>query len=433
MEFRLPALAEGIETAKVVRICAGSGTVVQPGQALLEVETDKVAMEVESPVAGRVQEVRAREGEEVHVGAVIMLIDEAADAVTAAPAAREERESERVREGVSGLKSDGPNAGPHSLTPSLPHSLTPSLPHSLTPAVPAGPATRRLARELGVDLARVTGSARGGRVTPEDVKAFVRSLNGRSAPEAAFSAAEAPPLPDFAQWGEIERRPVPGIRRKIAENLSLAWRLCPQVTQYDQADVTDLEAGRKRFAESQAAGAPKVTMTALAIKAVVSALKAFPQFNSSLDAAADEWIFKKYYHLGVAVDTEHGLLVPVLRDADQKSVLDLAQELTDVAERARGRKLGVEDLRGGTFTITNLGGIGGTGFSPIVNYPEVAILGIARSQWQSVVRDGKPEIRLMLPLCLSYDHRVIDGADGARFTAYVARALSDPVRLLMET
>jgi pyruvate dehydrogenase E2 component (dihydrolipoamide acetyltransferase) len=288
-----------------------------------------------------------------------------------------------------------------------------------------------------VDLHLVPGSARGGRVTPEDVKAFVRSQAGRAAAPAirsmeAWSPKTLPPLPDFARWGKIERRPIPGIRRKIAENLSLAWRLCPQVTQYDHADVTELEAGRQRFMESLPPGSPKVTMTVLAIKAVVAALKAYPQFNSSLDAAADEWIFKQYYHIGVAVDTDNGLIVPVLRDADQKRTLDLARELAELAERARGRKLGIEETRGGTFTITNLGGIGGTAFSPIVNYPEVAILGIARASWQSVVRDGKAEIRLMLPLCLSYDHRVIDGADGARFTDFVARALSDPVRLLME-
>jgi pyruvate dehydrogenase E2 component (dihydrolipoamide acetyltransferase) len=318
--------------------------------------------------------------------------------------------------------------------------------------VPAGPATRRLARELGVDLHRVHGSGRGGRVTVDDVKGFVRANGGRSmfpppsaevgrpasgggayahpGPSADLSV---PPLPDFAQWGEIERRPITGIRRATAEQMSLAWRLCPQVTQYEQADITELEAGRKRYLESLPPGAPKVTVTVLAIKAVVAALRACPQFNTSFDATAGEWIFKKYFHIGVAVDTEHGLLVPVIRDANQKNGLELAEELAELAERARGRKLRTEEMRGGTFTITNLGGIGGTAFSPIVNYPEVAILGLARSSWQQVIRDGRPEIRLMLPLCLSYDHRVIDGAGGARFITHVARALADPVRLLVES
>jgi pyruvate dehydrogenase E2 component (dihydrolipoamide acetyltransferase) len=288
-----------------------------------------------------------------------------------------------------------------------------------------------LARELGVDLHLVPGSGRAGRVTLDDVKAFVRNNGGRPFP-AAPAAVEpaAPPLPDFAKWGEIERVAVNAIRRKTAEHLSLAWRTCPQVTQFNLADVTDLEAARRKLAASTPAGAAKITMTVPAIKAVVAVLREMPKFNSSYDPAAGELIFKKYFHIGLAVDTEHGLLVPVVRDADKKGLPQLAAEIAELADKARARKLTLEEMRGGTFTISNLGGIGGTAFSPIVNYPEVAVLGLARSSQQYVMHEGRPAFRLMLPLCLTYDHRVIDGADAARFTVRLAELLADPAKLM---
>ncbi|HEY8503675.1 MAG TPA: 2-oxo acid dehydrogenase subunit E2, partial [Gemmataceae bacterium] len=295
------------------------------------------------------------------------------------------------------------------------------------------PATRRLARELRVDLRQVRGSGRGGRVTIDDVKAYVRGRMEQPPPGAAPAAGVSlPPLPDFSKWGPVERKRVSQLRQTVARNVSAAWLTCPMVTQYDLADVTELEAIRRRYAEGQPKGAPKLTMTVLAVKAAVAALKSFPHFNASFDAAAGELIYKKYFHIGIAVDTERGLVVPVIRDADRKSVHDIAVEVTELAQKARDGKLTIEEMRGGTFTITNLGGIGGTAFSPILNYPEVAILGLARTSQQPVVRDGKVEPRLMLPLCLTYDHRVIDGADGARFTTRLTQILSDPVRLLTE-
>jgi pyruvate dehydrogenase E2 component (dihydrolipoyllysine-residue acetyltransferase) len=499
MEFRLPELGENVASATILRVLAEAGSMVSEGEALLELESDKATLELPSPVSGRVEKVLVQEGEPVRVGDPLLVIDEsAADASGRAegrppgrsasqPAGEAEPMSKstgRADRSAPGSPASRPPDRPPVLLPTavpvsptraaiqLPAEpeLSPPVPEAPEvedrrpgaahgapgsgelPPVPAGPATRRLARELGVDLHRVHGSGRGGRVTVDDVKGFVRANGGRVIPEppgaewqsvagadprlarrAPSADLSAPPLPDFAQWGEIERRPITGIRRATAEQMSLAWRLCPQVTQYDQADITELEAGRKRYLESLPPGAPKVTATVLAIKAVVAALRAYPQFNASFDAAAGEWVFKRYFHIGVAVDTEHGLLVPVIRDADQKNGLELAAELAELAERARGRKLRPEEMRGGTFTITNLGSIGGTAFSPIVNYPELAILGLARSSWQQVIRDGQPEIRLMLPLCLSYDHRVIDGADGARFITHVARALADPVRLLVES
>jgi pyruvate dehydrogenase E2 component (dihydrolipoamide acetyltransferase) len=242
-----------------------------------------------------------------------------------------------------------------------------------------------------------------------------------------------PPLPDFSRYGPVEKKPLSNIRRKIAENLTIAWHVAPAVTQFDLADISDLEAGRKRIVDGAPKGSPKITMTVLAVKASVAALKEFPNFNSSLDLGTGEQVLKQYYHIGIAVETERGLVVPVIRDADKKSIRDLARDVAELADKARAGKLAVDDMRGGTFTITNLGGIGGTAFSPIINYPEVAILGMARSSLQPVIRDGKVEARLMLPLCLTYDHRLIDGADGARFTSRLVQLFSDPIRLLMES
>jgi pyruvate dehydrogenase E2 component (dihydrolipoamide acetyltransferase) len=271
----------------------------------------------------------------------------------------------------------------------------------------------------------VHGSAPGGRIVQEDVKEYVR----RVASGGAGVAGAAPPLPDFERWGPVERKPLEQIRRKTAEHLSVAWTQIPHVTQHDQCDITELDAFRRQQQEDNG---PKLTVTAFAIKAAVIALKEFPQFNSSIDMAAGQLILKRYYHIGIAVDTERGLLVPVLRDVDRKSIHELAAELADISDKARQRKLSPDDLRGGTFTITNLGGIGGTAFTPIVNYPEVAILGLSRARLQPVIHNGEVVPRLILMLSLSYDHRVIDGADGARFTRRIGEMLESPLRMLLD-
>jgi pyruvate dehydrogenase E2 component (dihydrolipoamide acetyltransferase) len=281
-----------------------------------------------------------------------------------------------------------------------------------------------LARELGVDLGRVAGTGPFGRVTAEDVKAFVRRLasgDGQARP------TQTPPLPNFEQWGPVERKPLEAIRRRTAEHLSVAWTLIPHVTHHDLADVTELDAFRKQ----QDGKGPKITVTAFALKAAAIVLRQFPQFNASLDLAGNQLIVKQYYHIGVAVDTERGLLVPVVRDVDKKSVQELAQELADLAERARQKKLTADDMKGATFTISNLGGIGGTGFTPIINYPEVAILGLSRARLEPVWKDGQFVPRLLLPLSLSYDHRVVDGADAARFTRRLAEMLESPLVMLL--
>jgi pyruvate dehydrogenase E2 component (dihydrolipoamide acetyltransferase) len=435
-EIKLPELGENLEGGDVLDVKVAVGDTVSEGQSLLEIEAEKSTVEVPSPMAGRVTEVLVKKGDHVTVDQAICQIEggngeqqphaavaperveeqsvepepaEAARTTQEEPAASEtgrqgDKETRRQGDGETRRQGDG-EAGER--------------------LVPAGPATRRLARELGVDLSRVPGSALGGRVTQEDVRAFVREL--ASGAGARGPGAPAPPLPDFARWGPVERRPLEGVRRKTAEQMSLAWSHIPHVTQHDQADVTDLDAFRKQ----QEGNGPKLTVTAFALKAAASALKQFPQFNASLDTAAGQLVFKRYYHIGVAVDTDRGLLVPVVRDVDKKSVRDLALELADVAERARQKKVPAEEMRGGTFTITNLGGIGGTGFSPIVNYPEVAILGLSRARLQPVVRDGQIVPRLVLPLSLSYDHRVIDGADAARFTRRIAEMLENPLLILL--
>ena len=301
--------------------------------------------------------------------------------------------------------------------------------------VPAAPSVRRLAREIGIDIAQVQGSGPGGRISGDDVKAFSRQLHTES--EAPAAPAGSPPvpspsLPDFSQWGETERQPMSKVRRITAERLSYSWSTIPHVTQFDRADITDLEGWRKQYGKKAEAAGGKLTPTAIILKVAAAALKIFPQFNASVDMAAGEVIYKKYCHIGVAVDTDRGLLVPVVRDVDQKNIIELAVELTQIAQRARERKLAPEDMQGGCFTISNLGGIGGTGFAPIINPPEVAILGVARGAHEPVFADGEFTPRMMLPLSLSYDHRLIDGADGARFLRWLAQALENPFLIALE-
>ena len=279
---------------------------------------------------------------------------------------------------------------------------------------------------MGVDLQQVAGTGRHGRIVQDDIKSFIRQLAAGGAALATGPQA-APPLPKFEEWGPVERQALSGIRKATARQMSIAWSQIPHVTQHDLADVTDLEAFRKQ----QDGRGPKLTVTAFAIKAAAIALREYPTFNSSLDLASNQLVLKQYYHIGVAVDTKNGLLVPVLRDVNQKSVHQLAEELTAAADRMKEGKFDGKELKGGTFTITNLGGIGGTGFTPIVNYPEVAILGMSRSRLEAVVRGGQIVPRLMLPLSLSYDHRVIDGAAAARFTRRIAELLENPLVMLL--
>jgi pyruvate dehydrogenase E2 component (dihydrolipoamide acetyltransferase) len=300
--------------------------------------------------------------------------------------------------------------------------------------VPAAPHVRRLAREIGVDIHTVKGSGPGGRISQDDVKcaaktALAAATAAVQAPQIGFAE---PALPDFAKWGKTERVSIRGIRRKTAEHLRQAWNTIPHVTQQDRADITELEQLRARFAPRAEEAGGKMTVTAIALKVCASALKVFPQFNASIDMSKEEIIYKQYINIGVAVDTDRGLLVPVIRDVDKKNIVELAAEMTQLSKKARDRKLTPDEMDGGTFTITNLGGIGGTGFSPIVNHPEVAILGLSRSRMEPEWVRDKFEPRLILPLSLSYDHRLIDGADAARFLRWIAEAFEQPFLLSVQ-
>jgi pyruvate dehydrogenase E2 component (dihydrolipoamide acetyltransferase) len=428
LDFKLPELGENIDKAEVIRVLIGEGDRIKADQTVLEVESEKAAMPLPSPRAGRVAKVHVKEGDSVAVGQTLLSIEEGDGAEEPKKAAKETAESKQpARQNEPAPWAERKPATeekpPRQVEAGDGKQRRPAEDEEIEVGarVAAGPATRRLARELGVDLTQVEGSGPGGRITPEDVQSAIRN-------RTAGPRGEAPALPDFGKWGKVERQPLNAIARTSAQRLQVAWQQVPHVTQHALADVTDLEAARQQLVEAGA----KITVTALAVKAAAVALREFPHVNSSYDAAKQELILKRYVHIGVAVDTKHGLLVPVIRNADQKSVRHIAGELAELAEKARNRQLGQEHMEGGSFTISNLGGIGGTAFTPIVNYPEVAILGIARTQQQLVQREGRIETRRMLPLSLSYDHRVVNGADGARFVTRLAELLAEPMRLLID-
>jgi pyruvate dehydrogenase E2 component (dihydrolipoamide acetyltransferase) len=425
-EFKLPDLGEGLTEAEIVKVLVAEGDAVQEDQPVLLVETEKAQVELPSPFGGRVAQVHVRAGERVKVGAVLFSFDD-------------------VRAGGGGPPPPAPPVrGPATLPSSLTAPSAGAPPVGAAPA--ATPATRRLARELGVDLATVKGSGPAGRITDDDVRAAAGTASSAAKPAAPAtpSAApaeagrpldlhrELPALPRFEQWGPVEREPLRGVRRRSAEHLALAWSVIPHVTQHDEADITALEALRRRHQARVKEWGGELTLTVLLAKAAAVVLQAHPRFNASLDHQSSELVLKRYYHIGVAVDTEHGLVVPVLRDVDRKRVRDLAVELPRLAGRTRDGKATLEDLRGGTFTVTNTGALGGTGATPIINYPEVAILGVGRAREMPVVRDGQVVVRLILPLSLAFDHRVIDGMAAARFATDLVRLLQDPERLLLE-
>ena len=423
--FALPELGESIESGDVVQILVAVGEQVAAEQSVLEIETDKAVVEVPSPVSGSVTAIHVAAGDKAAVGQLIVTLETEGAAATnetpppTAPPADAEPE---------------PAAPPAPVETSAATTERPptSMARETRSGAPAAPSVRRLAREIGVDIHEVPGSGPGGRVSAEDVKRYARTRPTDKFGAAPAAAPVAVSLPDFSRWGEVERRPMRNVRRLTADQMARTWATVPQVTQYDRADVTELEALRQQYAPKAVAAGGRLTITAIALKVVAAALKRFPQFNASVDMATHEIIYKQHYHVGVAVDTDRGLLVPVIRDVDSKNLIALAVELTQLAERARSRKTSLEEMQGGTFTVTNLGGIGGTGFSPILNAPEVAILGMARSRLEPVYTDGQFVPRLMLPLSLSYDHRLIDGADGARFLHWVAEALSQPFLLSLE-
>ncbi len=435
-EFKIPDVGEGISEVDLAALSVSVGDVIEPGTIVAEVETEKAATDVDCSIGGKVVKIHARPGDTLAVGAVLLTIESSdAGAVSAEEAPAKEAPAVPAAAESAATSAAAPTSQPVAAAPAAPAAATPAPVASAAPAddrtpAPAGPATRRLARQLGVDLHDVSGSAAGGRITQEDVKSHVkRVMEGGSAASGGGSYAP-PPLPDFTKWGPVEREPMNKISRSAAANLSMCWNVIPHVTQHDLVDITDLEAARQRYSEmAKKTGAPKVTMTAIAMKASVVCLKEFPKFNSSLDPQTNEIVYRKFFNIGCAVDTPNGLLVPVIKDCDKKSVAEIGIELSDVAGRARDRKVTMDEMQGACFTITNLGGIGGTAFTPIVNYPEVAILGMSRGRNELQIRDGEIEERFMLPLSMSYDHRVINGADAARFVVRLGQLLTDAFNL----
>ena len=490
-EIKLPALGENVDSGTVVKVLVSAGDSVTADQPVVDLETDKASVEVPASASGKVKEIRVKEGDTVKVGQVLLTLEEAAaetkkeakpqpapeEEAPQKPEAREaearaERQSEsesesekhQVTPAASSREAQGrqpaasseeslqktaeaqeENEKPAPPTPperaAGPPRRQPEVvrfpkqePEPSREVVAAAPNVRRMARELGVDINEVTGTGRDGHISEADVRNYARSIILNSTARQITvkpGAVGAIDLPDFSRFGEIERKPMSSVRRKTAEHLSEAWGI-PHVTHFDSADITDLERLRKDFAKKVEEAGGKLTITAVVLKVVATALKTFAQFNTTLDLAREEIIYKRYYNIGVAVDTDRGLLVPVIREADKKNIIELAVELTQLAEKTRDKKLAVEEMQGGTFTVTNLGAIGGSGFTPIINSPEVAILGIARANHQAVFSDGEFKPRLMLPLALSFDHRVIDGADAARFLRWVAEALEEPFKLTIE-
>ena len=414
MDIKLPNLGEGAESGTVVSIFVKPGDQIQEGQSIIELENEKAVAPIPASASGRVAKLYVKEGDKLSVGQPILAL-EGGGATATAPMAKpapavpktEARPASAAlpRRGVAEVPSVDMIGEPVSKE-----------------AIAAAPSVRKLAQDLGVDLTRVRGSQRGGRVTLEDLRAYVQQLEQRAFQQPAPGAPKPAESIDFSQWGPVSRKPLTALRSTIARRLSESWTSVPRVTQFDEADITAIDALRKKYAKAYEAKGARLTLTSFALRVVAATLKKHPVFNTSLDEAAGEIVFKEYYHIGVAVDTEHGLLVPVIRNADKKGMADLSKELEELAAKARDRKLAADELKGGTFTISNQGGIGSGAFTPIVNKPEVAILGIARSTLKPVVREGKIEPRLMLPLGLSYDHRVIDGASAARFMVDLVRA-----------
>ncbi|MER3555371.1 MAG: branched-chain alpha-keto acid dehydrogenase subunit E2 [Meiothermus sp.] len=489
-ELKLPDLGDNVASAVVVGVLVKEGDTLEAGQPFLELETDKAVMEVPAPSGGTVEKVLVKPGDEVKSGQAVLSLGGGASAPAPAPA--------QPQPGTQDVKGGGPNAGGTQANPdnegaALANATggqgNPSAPPAQTPPsnqpvsaanpaeqplsgqpgsknvgegaqsvaapgpygskpgpapllsdghklIPAAPSVRRLAREMGVNLLDVLGSGPAHRISEGDVRRFAEggAAPAPSGPAQVPTAPAAPPLPDFAKFGPTRREAMSGVRRATVRSMAQAWSTIPMVTQFDKADVTEMEALRKKYGPRAEKRGGKLTMTAILLKVAAAALREFPKFNASIDTQSNEVVFKDYFHVAVAVDTPNGLLVPVIRDVDKKGVIGLSVELGEVAAKARDRKLTPEEMQGASFTISNLGGIGGTGFTPIVNWPEVAILGVSRSAMEPVWNKDKGEFepRNIMPFSLTYDHRLIDGADAARFCRFIAEMLEDPFLLGFE-
>jgi pyruvate dehydrogenase E2 component (dihydrolipoamide acetyltransferase) len=436
-EFKLPNLGEGVAQGEVVAVNVKPGDALTKGEPMLEVETDKAVADVGAPENGTLVSIAVKVGDKVKPGNVIVTYEPGA---ASAPAAKGDTKSDKpaapAAKTAAAPRTDAEVSAPKPAPNPIALTTAPPEKHGAPTAtgglVAASPGVRKFARELGVDLTAVTGTGGGGRILESDVKDYVKRVLAGGGASAGGGGVSQPKMPDFTRWGAVEKVPLKGVRRATAEGMARNWGLIPHVTQFDVVDITATEASRKKLADKRKGQPGKITMTILAIKAVTKALGEFPQFASSIDMTAGEGelIRKSYRNIGIAVDSPNGLMVPVLRDTDKKGLTELATELEGLAEKVRSRKIALEDMQGSVFTISNLGGIGGTFFTPIVNWPEVAILGISKSRQELQLTDGRVEARLVMGLSLSYDHRVIDGADGARFLKRVCEILSDPFDLL---
>lgn len=445
-QFKIPELGENIQSATIIKILVAPGDRVEIDQTVLEVETDKATIEVPSDVNGKVTELLVNDGDEVEIGQAIFNV-EADASVAKDDATKDTGVSDDIPEDIK-ANDNSPQPAETNSSSDLEEETTQQLndsttkqykqhqgaqPPILTNAAPAAPSVRRLAREIGVDVNHVKGTGPGGRILLDDVKAYSKSLHQQRGEIQHIRAEQhQQPLPDFSKYGDVSTEAMSNIRYKTAEHLSYAWHTIPHVTQFDKADITQLEEFRKSYAKSAEKFGVKLTVTAILVKVIASALKKFPQFNASVDMPNKSIVYKNYYNIGIAVDTPHGLLVPVVKNVDKLNIIEISHEINELAEKARNRKLSLDDMQGGNFTISNLGGIGGTSFTPIVNSPEVAILGVSRGSMEPVYIDGAFEPRMRLPLSLSYDHRVIDGADGIRFLRWVIEALENPMKLIVE-
>lgn len=426
MDVKLPNLGEGADSGTVVTLFVKEGDRIEKDQPVIELENEKAVATIPSTASGVITKVFVKTGDKISAGQRIISVGESGGAAASAAEPRKEAPAKRAAAPAPVAAAETQPAPEEDESETEPSVATATQSNG---EVAAAPSIRRMANDLGIDLTKVRGSAHGGRIVLADVRAYIaRLIKAAEKPRATAAPAEAKPAPeriDFSKWGEVSKKPMSSLRKVISRRMVESSSTIPQVTQFDDADVTSLNELRKKYAAAYEKQGARLTMTPFVLKAVVAALKQHPIFNSSLDEAAEEIVYKEYYHIGMAVDTEAGLIVPVIRDVNKKSLLDLSKELEELARKARERRVSTEELKGGTFTISNQGGIGGAYFTPIVNKPEVAILGLGRSALKPVVRSNAIEPRMMLPLGLSYDHRVIDGGTAARFTVDLVKALEN--------
>jgi pyruvate dehydrogenase E2 component (dihydrolipoamide acetyltransferase) len=418
MDVKLPNLGEGADSGTVVNLFVKEGDRIEKDQPILELENEKAVAAIPSTATGVITKVFVKSGDKISAGQRIISVGEGGGGSAALPV-----EAQKPAPARRATPAPAPVEEPlHEEAPEE------GAPVATNGEISAAPSLRKMAADLGIDLGRVRGSGRGGRIQLSDVRAYIQRLTSAAEKAKGVAPTEAKPAPeriDFSKWGEISKKPLSSLRKVIGRRMTENWNAIPHVTQFDDADVTGLNELRKKYAAAYEKQGARLTMTPFVLKAVVAALKQFPIFNSSLDEAAEEIVLKEYFHIGMAVDTDAGLLVPVIRDVNKKSLLELSKDLEELAKKARDRKVSAEELKGGTFTISNQGGIGGAHFTPIVNKPEVAILGLGRSALKPVVRNGAIEPRMMLPLGLSYDHRVIDGGAAARFAVELVKNLEN--------